>query len=77
MFERFKRDGSTTRETTSRGSTAVADRPVPPHNGSTTRTHVRADQEQMHAIRARQRSGAHAKLGVVGLVVAEISNALL
>src|SRR5918999_2845084 len=55
MFERFKRDGSSTRETTARGSTAVADRPAPPHNGPTTRPHARADQEQMHAVRARQR----------------------
>jgi hypothetical protein len=55
MFERFKRDGSTSRESTARGSTAVADRPVSPHNGTTTRTHARADQEQMHAVRARQR----------------------
>ena len=50
MFERFKRDGSGTT-----GSTAVADRPASTDNGPATRTHGRADQEQMHAVRARQR----------------------
>jgi hypothetical protein len=50
MFERFKRDGGGTT-----GSTAVADRPVSTGNGSTTRTALPADRDQMHAVRARQR----------------------
>jgi hypothetical protein len=44
MFERFKRTGE--------GTTAVAERPVTPGNG-TTRTTL--DREHMHAVRARQR----------------------
>jgi hypothetical protein len=44
MFERFKRSGE--------GTTAVAERPATPGNG-TTRTTL--DREHMHAVRARQR----------------------
>jgi hypothetical protein len=47
MFERFKRTGN--------GSTMVADRPVEQANGTTARTPVPVDREQMHAVQARQR----------------------
>jgi hypothetical protein len=47
MFERFKRTGN--------GSTAVAERPVERSNGTTARTAVPLDRDQMRAVRARQR----------------------
>ena len=47
MFERFKRTGD--------GSTAVEERPAERGNGSTARTAVPIDRDQMHAVHARQR----------------------
>jgi hypothetical protein len=47
MFERIKRTGN--------GSTAVAERPVERSNGTTARTAVPLDRDQMRAVRARQR----------------------
>jgi hypothetical protein len=48
MFERFKRNGDQS------ATTAVAERPAPHANGSTSRG-VPLDRERMHAVRARQR----------------------
>ena len=47
MFERFKRTGD--------GTTAVAERPVQPGNGTTETAAAPLDRDHMRAVRARQR----------------------
>ena len=47
MFERFKRTGD--------GTTAVAERPVQPGNGTTETAAGPLDRDHMRAVRARQR----------------------